>query len=247
MSIQETQNKLFLSQLDEALNTSGAPKTEILELIKMSQAKLQCDSACEKRKNIDELRKKWMNSLKQYQTLPDDINANEKKYFDEKEGSGYYSNNILKPKYINDANENASKERKGFFNKKKQIILLLDAYNLDTIALKRLTELQNDLVLKNDFLTKEIDIHYKSTLTSERKVFYEIDEVNNLHWYHSKLMYLYFILIFLFIIFGSVFRRGNYKKISTWGYLLLYSILPFIINWLVILFYNGNLKLPNIL
>ena len=246
--MQIQQNNLFLSQLDETLNTSGAPKTEILELIKMSQAKLQCDTACEKRKNIDELRKKWINSLKQYQTLPDDINANEKKYFDEKEGTGYYSNNILKPKYINDANKNATKEREGLISKIKPSLSLLDSYNLETIALKRLTELQNDLVLKNDSLTKEIDIHYKSTLTSERKVFYEIDEVNNLQWYHSILMYLYFILIVLFIIFGPVFKRGNYKKISTWSYLLLYSVLPFFINWIVILFYNNdNLKLPNIL
>ena len=220
------------------LQRAGASMPEILDVVKAIAAKLECDDACQKRKKIDELRKTWINSLNQYNTLPNIIDTNEQKYFDLAEGPDYYKNNVLKPKYIHQATENLNNEREKLESINTNFNSLLNGYSGETIALNRLKQLEDDLIEKNKSLRTKIDNHYKSTLTNERKVFYEIDEVSSLKYYNKILFIIYFVILCIYIIFGPFFRKGLYKKYTGWIHIIFYIVLPFTINWLIGLFYT---------
>ena len=239
---QKLSNQLFISQIDDALGRSDLPKSEITELIKMAKARLQCDAACQKRKKIDELKDIWNKAQNSYDDLPKNISIHEQAYYNAAKGPSYYADNILTPKYDQQSKTFAANERKIFSSVTKVLNTLLTSYNGDTIALTRLEELYEDLKKKNDALKKDSDIDYKNALTAERRVYYEIDEVNYLQYYNSVLMVIYFVmlgvLLVLYLIFGTFFKKSEYKTFSFWIYLGISIGLPFIVKYIVNFFYN---------
>jgi len=238
MATPATQNDLLLSQLDKVLKNSDLPKTEISEFVKMATASMQCDTACQKRKELEKLKQKWTSAKTEYTNLPKNISKYEKAYFDAAESPEFYNNNILREKYNEEADKFATQER-GKLNKINRIATVLyESYDGETIALTRLQQLHDDLLNKNTSLKIDIDNNYKNTLTDERRVFYEIGTVDNLKYYNTILKYIYFILLGLYIIFGSFFSKQHYKKITTWVFIAIYIVVPFILKPIVDYFYN---------
>ena len=58
----EERNKLLLLHLKQAMGHSDLPKTEIQDLMRQATKSLKCNAACQKRKEIDNLKQKWLQS-----------------------------------------------------------------------------------------------------------------------------------------------------------------------------------------
>lgn len=242
MSPQELSNQFFLSNIDTALGRSGLPTAEIAELIRQTNARLQCDAACQKRKKLDELKDTWTSAKTKYDNLPQIINKSEEAYYTEAHGPDYYRNHILGPRYNKYIRLFAIEKRKEFSAVKKIIDTLLANYKGGSTSLDRFTQLYNDLQKKKSVLNRDIDNEYKSTITAERRVYYEMEDINSLQSYNSTLSIIYYvilaILLILYLIFGSFFRKKEYKTVGFWIYLSIVIILSIWYKSIVNFFYN---------
>ena len=216
------------------LQSAGASMPFIIDMINNMAAQLSCDSACQRRKEENELRKKWIDSLNQYEKLPQIIKSNEKNYYDFAKGDSYYINDILKPKYEKQAYNLVKDEHKYLEDTTKNFNSLVNAYCDDKISIKRLKQLDEDLDEKNKYIKEKIDDYYKTTFTDERRVYYEIQEIDRLKRYTFILKVIYFILIGLYVFFGPFFRKEYYKSLKQWVRLFFYIGLPSIILPIVI-------------
>lgn len=216
------------------LQNAGASMPVIIDMINNMAAQLSCDSACQKRKQEDKLRKKWIDSLNQYEKLPQTIKSNEKNYYDFAKGDSYYKNDILKPKYEKQAYNLVKDEHKYLEDTTKNFNSLVNGYCDDKKSINRLKQLEEDLVEKNEYIREKIDDYYKTTLTDERRVYYEIQEIDRLKKYTFILKVIYYILIGLYVFYGPFFRKEYYKSLKQWSRLFFYITLPYIILPIVI-------------
>lgn len=226
--------ELLMSLEAQKLGRSGTSMPQIMDTINNMAAQFMCDSACQKRKEEDKLRKKWIDSLNQYEKLPQTIESNEKKYYDFAKGDSYYKNDILKPKYEKQAYDLVKDEHKYLEDSTKKFDTLVNGYCADKKSIKRLKQLEEDLDEKNEYLREKIDDHYKTTLTDERRVYYEIQEVDQLKKYTFILKVIYYILIGFYVFFGPFFKKDYYKSLKQWLRLFFYITIPFIILPIVI-------------
>ena len=242
---QEFKNEFFLTKLQDALKRSGLPAEQLKELSTMVVAKLKCDSACQKRKKEEELKKLWIDSQEQYKKLPGLIKKYEKEYFVETQGEDFYKNSVLKPRYQYNA-DLYRQEAENKLNKaqnRNNLETFENFENLETAgkeALEKMLELYKENVNNKNKLELEIDNNYKSALTGERRVYYEINEINNLKYYNKIIRIVYFVLIAIYIIFGPFFRNGGWKKPTQWIYLIIFILLPFIIKYIIDFFYTQS-------
>jgi magnesium-transporting ATPase (P-type) len=83
---------------------------------------------------------------------------------------------------------------------------------------------------KNKALKRDIDNNKKITITNGRKVYYEDQEINNLNFYQTIIKVIYYLLLVVYIILGSFVGKKEYKNWKVWIIMLLYILLPFILN-----------------
>jgi hypothetical protein len=234
-------NPSELQNIMATLKQDNLPVNQINEFLLLANKKLICDTECQKKRTSNELQKKWSTDQKELKNLPKQISDDEKKYIVFTHGEKFYENKVLKPKYDLKAAEFSFAERKKLQAVKTVMDVQLTSYNGMNIALDRITQLHNDLKEKNVALKKDIDNHYNSTLTSERRVYYEINDTQHLQYYNKYLRILYFVFLGLYLVFGSFFRNGGYKKPIIWLYLIIYSIIPFVLSYIIDYFYDFNL------
>ena len=234
---QQISNKVFLSQIDGALKHEDIPRVKLNKLIDMAHARLTCDDECQKKEKIKQLKKKWLDSKKLSTNLPDEITKNEKAYYDLAMGKAYYKDNVERPIYINKFNQFDKLEKDKLTGVKTVLSTLLDSYKGESIALIRMTQLYDDLLKKNKALKNDVQDYYKKTMTAERKVYYEDNEIDNLHYYNTLLKVIYYVVLVLYI-FAKFFSNEHHKNIWVWLYIIFYIILPWILKYIVGYFYE---------
>ena len=75
-------------------------------------------------------------------------------------------------------------------------------------------------------------------MTAERTVYYEDNEIDNLHYYNDVLKVIYYVVLALYILFGGFFSNNHYTNIFLWLYLILYIALPWILKYIAGYFYE---------
>jgi hypothetical protein len=116
---------------------------------------------------------------------------------------------------------------------KEEIDIDLENYISNKLAEKGTEELYNDSIKKDSALTVDIDNYYKKISTNERKVYYQDEQIENAEWYQKLILIMYYALIVIYILFGPFIWKQGYKRISIWILMILYIILPFVLNYLI--------------
>lgn len=232
---QNEENKELIAKIDEALKKEGLPQNELNKLIKMVEEKVRCDADCQRKNDLNNLKKKWKKAEADYQALPDQIDIDEKNYYILAKGKDFYKNNILKNKYNDIIKQFIFNEKKEINNLKPVITSMNSSYKTETIAKSRIQQLLDDLLNKNKQLKLDIDNFYKKTFTDERKVFYEDQNINNLIFYRYFINIAYFFIIIILVIFGSYFRSTDSFKIIFIKILLLliFIAIPFFLRFFI--------------
>ena len=226
-------NSEMIVKMDDALTKAGLPNNQLNQLLRVVEERVRCDSECQRKRDIAALKKKWQNSEQEYKNLPDQIKLNEKKYYTLDKGEEYYRNNILKKRYDEHIKKWENDQQSKFNDVKIEMSKTLDNYTSETIAKSRMNQLYNDVSTKNKALKRDIDDYYKNTLTSEREVFYENEEIKNLKWYRTIIKVVYFVILALYILFGSFFQKGDYKSLKVWLGIAVYIAIPFVLRYII--------------
>ena len=125
-------------------------------------------------------------------------------------GKAYYQDNVERPMYINKFNQFNTLEKNKLENVKVVLSTVLDTYRGESIALNRMTQLYDDLLKKNEALKIDIQDYYKKTVTAERKVYYENNEIDNLQYYNTLLKIIYYVVLALYVLFVVNFSLSCY-------------------------------------
>ena len=230
---QQQQNKLFLSHIDQALGHSGIPQVELQQMMRQASKALECNAECRKNKEIEKLKTAWITSESHEKTLQKEIINNKKKYFLATKGPAFYKTKILEPQFQTEINnhiktQQAHLEKTMTFNTQ-----ILNSYNATTTSMDRIAQLYKDVIAKKKRLKQDIDNKVKQTNTSERRVYYEFQEIDKLQYYNTIIKRIYFTIITLYAILSLYYFTGQYKKISFWILIILAVILPFILSEII--------------
>ena len=238
-----------LTQLDSKLRNSNLPLNKINSLMKFIEKNLGCDKECKREREIERLRKNWKESEQKLKDLPDIVENNEKKFFVLKNGEDYYRNNILLKRYEEYIREWKKEQLSKLAEMQNKIDPLLRNFSTLKLAKTRLEQLHKQLVERNRKLKLDVDNFYKETFTSQRRVYYQIEDNDNLQYYRFFIKIIYYGIILGYILFGGFFREKHFKNWRIVLLLLIYLGLPFIINYilfyLLVIYrlYNENINL----
>ena len=224
---QAANNKLFLSQLDQALGNSGLPPSQLNKLLSSAHKALDCDADCQRRKKIDELKKLWLSSKNEAIKLPEQIVTNKKNYIIATKGEHYYTNNVLRPQFQSKINTFIKKQQNEIEKMMTINNTILESYTSSIMALNRVNQLYLDVKNKNTQLLKDIDEDDKNRATSERRVFYESKDLESIYSRNQFIRTIYFIVIGLYAVLSLFYINGTYKNINFYIYIIFLILIPF--------------------
>lgn len=184
--------------------------------------------------SIGDLKEKWYKSEEELAKLPDTVATNEKNYYIASDPSGNEKyKDILQQKYTTVINNDQNEETKKMYTKYQNLERQIAAYHSNLVSFDRLKQLNTDVDDKNKALKLDIDKYYKRTATSERKLFYEIQEIDNTKYYNTLIRVAYFVILGCYILFGGFFKSGHYKNLMALFFVFLYVVFPFVVKYIV--------------
>jgi hypothetical protein len=182
-------------------------------------------TAAKKIKNRD-LKKIYIEAKENLKNAPDELNTAAKNYYTSTIGEEGWKEMLLdkNKKEFEKENTMRLKKHQEFM---KQLNTLSNDYNGLYIYFNRMMDFINMKEDKEKDLSNFIDDNNRLRLTNERKVIYEVYQIEWLDIVRKGLLSIYYILL-AWIILRVVFRDKNYKNYKTLLIILLIIILPLI-------------------
>ena len=119
--------------------------------------------------------------------------------------------------------------------------IMLSQYRANYSSSIRVNELHDDLTQHNKELQKQVDLSRKNILTDGRKVYYEIEQIDNLKLYRTLMIYFFYILLFFYLLY-ILFKRSTSNKFKinliTIIFLGIFAAIPFIVKNIIDFIYS---------
>jgi len=195
----------------------------------MSQASqvMSCDSECQRKKTIADLKQKMLNAESNLATAPQQVSSSTKDYMLFTGGNPAYNDYLDKTLELK-AQQVAYEFNTTFTENSGKIVSNINTYKGLLVNFKNVVELYTKYKLENIELIKELKDNTSDILTNERKTYYQDQGIDTL-----KFLYSYF-LITIYVIFVIGFGLSNFVFPSKFdwkvrlGILIFLIILPFI-------------------
>ena len=233
-SILAAKNKLQVqasAAAAQSVDVSGINAT----LKKLSE-KIGCDSACQRRKKADELKKKWTDAAKIQKDAPENTEDAERNYYVYTKGESGWKD-ILVKKYTAIANKNKANSLKEHGKMIDELHLLINDYEAETLALQKLKELLQIRMLESKNINGALDSEDAAAQTNDRKVVYEEWAQDWLGTIKSLLTVIYIVLAIVYLVWGPFLEKSEYKTLKGWIKPLILILLPFTIYYVVSFIY----------
>jgi hypothetical protein len=173
---------------------------------------------------------------------PQDLSNAEKSYYvyneGEPGGNGVYDSIII-DRYAKTADEfkkNSIDKQQQFMTELSQI---LKQYQAEQLFVVRANELLKDRVEENEQLNRSLSRYEAIIQTNERKVVYEISDMDGLYLYRRIMVFIYYSALTIYIVFGNFIPEKKYESFSAWVIVIILALIPIILNrvikWLYIL------------
>ena len=207
---------------------------KINDLISKTNDMISCDQACQKRRHIDNLRKKWKNAIEVEKNAPINVEDAEKNYYVFVDGEYKYK------QYLLDQNKKKAKQiEKNSLNTHKELMNEIKTYyDYYKSQYETYNKLKNYLKIKkseNNKLKLDIDNIISSVETNDRRSVYEINNINYVNTIFNVIIFFYIItsIIFIILIIKKYFNINDEM-------FLIKNVLVFIgLNTLLFLNYNN--------
>jgi hypothetical protein len=218
--------------IEKALVDAGYPVNKINSLVQQINGQLQCGPECQKLQKSERLRELYQQAMINVENAPNKLINAEKNYYVETQGLDYY-NDIMTEKYVIDVqsdSDNRIKEHKG-----KILDLKSTSANYSNSVKyhERMEEFLIKLTEEGDELKKKIEKLKATTLTNDRKTYYEDQQITSVSSWIKIINYLYWIVFIVLCVKLFVVNK-NFEK-STFVLLFLLAITPKFLIPLIIL------------
>ena len=108
-------------------------------------------------------------------------------------------------------------------------------------SFENLQQMYRDSLKTRQTLKLDIDNFYKRKNTNERKVYYKLGNVDNVIYYNKLLKIIYFVILGIYILFGSFIEERQYLNPFVWLMIVIYVCVPFVLKYVI----NGIFDLTN--
>ena len=123
-------------------------------------------------------------------------------------------------------------------NMRETITTQINAYSSENISLFRMSELLATRIKEVNRDEIKIDKLLKEINTDNRRGVYKQESETSNQQIQYVLIYVYFELILFYLFSSSFFANQDYMKPLPVILLILYMILPFVMKYIIIFFYN---------
>jgi hypothetical protein len=218
---------------------------QINTLLQQSTSSLLCGPTCQKQQTEDKLKQEYLDAEVNIQTAPSKLDETKKNYYIFSKGEAYY--NEMQEKELQRKAEMITQTlKKQFDDQVKQAETLNYYYNTDLINSKNTQELYSEYRSKNKNIERNIRVSNNDILTNDRKTYYETQEIDDLEYYYNILFVVYYVVVVILSIFILFFKTEMSFMLRLF-LVILFSVLPYLLNWVCGLLYNMYLSISSYL
>lgn len=215
------------------INLNSDTVSKMNGIVANLQSMITCDSECQKRKNADELRRKWNNAKEDLATAPSNVQSTEQAYYVFTEGEVGYRQ-MLVDKYKNVANKTSASAKNTHKKLMDDLETLLGNYTAQVSSVNRLKELLQVRINENRELSLAQDNNISNVQTNDRRVVYENWAQKWLHTIKKIFLILYIALAIFFLYTGTFYQKNGYATIEGWIMPVVLTAFPFLIYMFVL-------------
>jgi hypothetical protein len=227
-SCDEQSAKLLQEQATkyDSIIASNSTSVQTNRIIQQAQDFLACGTDCQRAKKEQELLRSYQTAQMGLFNGTDNLESTSKNYYTFAKGDSGY-NDFNKGKIGDVANQIATKYATMFNEIVRNSEVLNNVYQSDFINVNHAKELHQTLVQKNKDLETRLKDILNDISTSDRKSYYEDQELDDLRWWYNIYLAIYVILLITFVISSFLVptEMTKYKRIAVVVFLALYIFL----------------------
>jgi len=227
-SCDEQSAKLLKEQANkyDSILASNSTSAQTNRIIQQAQDFMACDPACQRAKKEQELLREYQSAQMGLFNGTDNLDSTSKNYYTFAKGDSGY-NDFSKGKIGDVANQIAAKYATMFNEIAHNSGILNNVYQSDFINVNHAKELHQTLVHKNKDLETRLKDILNDISTSDRKTYYEDQELDDLRWWYNIYLAIYVILLVTFVISSFLVptEMSKYKRVAVVVFLALYIFL----------------------
>lgn len=221
---------------------SGQSNTGLSAVYANLMNQISCDSDCQKRTNIDNLRKQWQAAeISQKNALSTTTDA-EKNYIVAADGIQGYNEKMLK-RYTGVAKRARTDAMESHVEVMREIKSLIATYEAETLSLARMKDLLRIRLSENSTLAGDVDIDIATVQTNDRKVVYEEWAKSWLFVVGKMLMVLYILIAIVYLYVSPFIKASGWKTPKGWILPMGLVIFPFLVYYIVLVLREGYTKI----
>lgn len=213
-------------------NLNSFDLNKLNSFISSASEAIACNSDCQKQKNAELLKQKYLDSKTNLITAPIQVQVAEKNYVTFTRGEAVYDEQLYQ-ELTNKAKTISDKFKSTFDAESKKVKSQIDTYNGLTTNFYNIEELYLQYKKENSDLSKKLKVSTNDVLTNERKTYYEDQNIDNLKGYYFYiLLIIYIIFVVAFGVFSLTYSSQS-SAIMKLGVFILLIVLPFFSTWLL--------------
>lgn len=200
-------------------------------LDKATQA-ISCDSNCQKEKNKNELKSKYLNAQSKLTLAEPEFELAKKNYYTYVSGQDGY-NEMIETEFDQASNLIAQNFKQQFQAELTKIKSQLETYNGILLNFRNVVDLEKKYKKENRQLYKQLKEDTNDVLTNERKTYYEDQDNEVLNSYYYYILWIIYIVVALSLAVFSLTYPSQISAKSKMILVLVFLILPFISTWIL--------------
>jgi hypothetical protein len=236
---------------DSTIDKASAEEllSNIDDLIAAANEERDCDEACKQERLTNDLKQAYLDAIDNLKNGQDRVNEAEMNYYRSLANGDEEYTALLRQRYTEDASKKAIEITESHNKIMNDLYNKLMFYTTSTLLSSRLDQLYNRVKNENVDLDNKIEEYTAVANTSDRKTYYESQQLSSLskwEWYLK--------LFFWFLLFGMCFlhfvinRKYNNKKLIATMFVLaltpnvLIPLLQTFLNFIVKQYYSLKKK-----
>jgi membrane-associated HD superfamily phosphohydrolase len=229
-NLTELQDENITNQINEMV-------AQVNSTLEQSSQQLLCGPDCQAQQNRDNLRQIYLDAELNLQTAPTKLTVAEKNYLISTLGEAGYSD-YMTTKLTVQANQIGDKIETSFRKVAASSSTLNNLYETLYNNYDYLEDLYDNYSTVNISLKKDINLATGDVVTSDRKTYYETQNLTYLKNWYTIYKFIYIAIIIIFIIFLFV-RRSEYSRVSRFFILIFFILYPIYITQSVFWIWNN--------
>jgi hypothetical protein len=205
--------------------------SQINDIIEKANSAIICGPECQRQKQADMLRQKYLDAQTNLQTAPINLENSRKEYYVFTEGQPYYDN-LLEQELKQKAEIIAKLLTESFNDELASAITMNEYYKTDVENCKNTQELLIKTIEENDKLQLELRKTRGDILTNDRKTYYENNASDKLDVWYKFWWYVYYIAVIILLI-ALVMTPSSLSIIVKVLLFILVSCYPYYISYII--------------